>query len=119
MVDAPQGFHAAIQPHDGAAIVQQGNNNNPNNNALQMGFQDPPLQDQMMVLYLQNAILGRKFSELRACVENNAATNVQNYNVLNRNINRIAMAPARRITGPVAAAPCWAKCGTTRTSRKQ
>jgi hypothetical protein len=103
MVDAPQGFHAAIQQQDGAVIVQQGNNNNPHNNALPMGFQDRPVQDQMMVLYSQNAILGREFSELRASVENNAATNLRNYNVLNRNINRIAMAPARRIAGPVAA----------------
>jgi hypothetical protein len=63
------GFHAAIQQQDGAVIVQQGNNNNPNNNALPMGFQDRSLQDQMMVLYSQNAILGRKFSELRASVE--------------------------------------------------
>jgi hypothetical protein len=107
MVDAPQGIHAGqLQQDRGAVIVQQGgnNNSNPNNNALPMGFQDRPLQDQMMVLYSQNAILGREFSELRASVENNAATNLQNYNVLNRNINRIAMAPAtRRIVGPVAA----------------
>jgi hypothetical protein len=83
-IDAPQGFHAAIQQQDGAVIVQQENSNNPNNNALPMGFQDWPLQDQMMVLYLQNAILGREFSELgrefselRASVENNAAGNLQ------------------------------------------
>jgi hypothetical protein len=92
MVDAPKGFHAAIQQQYGAVIVQQGNSNNPKNNALPMGFQDRPLQDQMMVLYLQNTILGCKFSELWASVENNAVTNLRNYNVLNRNINRIAMA---------------------------
>ena len=73
-----------------------------NNNALPMGFQDRPLQDQMMVLYSQNAVLGREFSELRASVENNAATSLRNYNVLNKNINRIAMAPAR-LAGPAAA----------------
>ena len=104
MVDAPQGFHAAIvgqDQQDGAG----GNNPNPNNNApLPIGFQDRPLQDQMMVLYSQNAILGREFSELRASVENNAATNLRNHNVLNRNINRIAMAPARRVAGAIAAA---------------
>jgi hypothetical protein len=95
MVNAPQqGFHAAIQQQDGALIVE-GNNNDPNNNALPMGFQGRPIQDQMMVLYSQNAILGREFSELRASVENNAATNLRNYNVPNRNINRIAMTPAR------------------------
>jgi hypothetical protein len=111
MVDAPQGFHAAIQQQDGAVIVQQGNNNNPHNNALPIGFQDQPLQDQMMVLYSQNAILGCEFSELRASVENNAATNLRNYNVLNRNINRIAMAPARCIAGPVAAGQNAAPAG--------
>jgi hypothetical protein len=117
MVDAPQGFHAAVQQQDGAVNVQQGNNNNnpSNNNALPMGFQDRPLQDhQMMVLNLQNAIWGRKFSELRASVENNAATNLQNYNVLNsRNINRIAMAPARQThyAGPVAAGQNAAPAG--------
>jgi hypothetical protein len=57
----------------------------------------------MMVLYSQNAVLGREFSELRASVENNAATNLRNHNVLNRNINRIAMAPARRVAGAIAA----------------
>jgi hypothetical protein len=48
---------------------------------------------------------------LRASVENNAATNLRNYNVLNRNINRIAMAPARRITGHVAAGKNAAPAG--------
>ena len=92
MVDAPQGFHAGgMIQGDGA-----------NNNALPMGFQDRPLQDQMMVLYSQNAVLGREFSELWASVENNAATSLRNYNVLNKNINRIAMAPAR-LAGPAAA----------------
>jgi hypothetical protein len=108
MVDAPQGFHAgAVQQEDGAVSVQgqQGNNNHPNNNALPIGFQDWPLQDQMMVHYSQNAILGCKFSELRASVENNAATNLQNYNVLNWNINRMAMAPARPVTAGQNAAP--------------
>jgi hypothetical protein len=69
MVDAPQGFHVAIQQQDGAVIVE-GNNSNPNINALPMDFQDRPIQDQIKVLYLQNAILGREFSELSASVEN-------------------------------------------------
>jgi hypothetical protein len=87
-----------------------------------MGFQDQPIQDQMMVLYSQNAILGRefskqnailglKFSELRASVENNAATTLQSHSVLNRNINRIAMMPARRIAGPIAAGQHAAPAG--------
>jgi hypothetical protein len=75
MVDAPQGFHAGLQAQDGAVMVGGGIHNN-NNNALPMGFQDQPLQDQMMVNYSQNAVLGREFSELRASVENNAATNL-------------------------------------------
>jgi hypothetical protein len=91
IIDAPQGFHAGTIQGDAA-----------NNNALPVGFQDRPLQDQMMVLYSQNAILGREFSELRASVENTAATSLRNYNVLNRNKNRIAMAPAR-LAGPAAA----------------
>jgi hypothetical protein len=99
MVNAPQGHHMGIQQQDGAG----GNNNNPNNNALPMGSQDRPIQDQMMVLYSQNAILGREFSELRASVENNAATILQSHNVLNRNIKRITMMPARCIAGPIAA----------------
>jgi hypothetical protein len=90
MVDDPKAYQGGQQPAGGA-----------NNNALPMGFQDCPIQDQMQVLYLQNAILGRGFSELRAAVfselraavENNAATNLRNYNQLNRNINRIAMEP--------------------------
>jgi hypothetical protein len=99
MVDTPQGYHTAgIQQQDGAG----GNNNNPNNNALPMGFQDRPIQDQMMVLYSQNAILGREFSELRASVENNAATTLPSHNVFN--ISRIAMTPARCIAGPILAA---------------
>ena len=57
----------------------------------------------MIFLYSQNAILGCEFSELRASMENNAATNLRNHNVLNRNINRIAMTPARCIAGPIAA----------------
>jgi hypothetical protein len=61
MVDAPQGFHAGLQAQDGAVMVGGGINNN-NNNALPMGFQDRPLQDQMMVLYSQNAVLGRELS---------------------------------------------------------
>ena len=104
MVDAPQGFHAGgvgLQGEDGA-VMGEGANNNNNNNALPMGFQDRPLQDQMMVLYSQNAILGREFSELRASVENTAATALRNYNILNRNINRVAMAPARVLAGPAA-----------------
>jgi hypothetical protein len=95
MVDAPQGFHAGgagLQGEDGAVMGEGANNNNNNNNALPMGFQDRPLQDQMMVLYSQNAILGREFSELRPSVENTAATALRNYNMLNRNINRVAMA---------------------------
>jgi hypothetical protein len=36
---------------------------------------------------------------LRASVENNAATNMRNHTVLNRNINRIATEPARRVAG--------------------
>ena len=76
-----------------------------------MGFQDRPIQDQMMVLYSQNAILGREFSELRASVENNAATSLRSHNVLNRNINRIAMTPARRIAGPIAAGQHAAPAG--------
>jgi hypothetical protein len=104
MVDAPQGFHAGgvgLQGED-RAVMGEGANNNNNNNALPMGFQDRPLQDQMMVLYSQNAILGREFSELRASVENTAATALRNYNMLNRNINRVAMAPARVFAGPAA-----------------
>ena len=89
MVDAPQGYHAAAGQLPAAG----------NNNALPMGFQDRPLQDQMQVLYSQNAILRREFSELRASVENNAATNMRNHTVLNRNINRIATEPARRVAG--------------------
>jgi hypothetical protein len=59
-----------------------------------------------MVLYSQNAVLGREFSELRASVENNASTALRNHNVLNRNIQRLAMAPARIIAaGQNAAAP--------------
>jgi hypothetical protein len=95
-MDALQGFHAGMIQADGAK------NHGANNNALPMGFQDRPLQDQMMVLYSQNAVLGRKFSELRASVENNAATSLRNYKVLNTNINRIAMAPAW-LAGPAAA----------------
>ena len=49
-------------------------------------------------------------------MENNAATNLRNHTVLNRNINRIATEPARRVAGggeaaaannqqPAAAAP--------------
>ena len=53
----------------------------------------------MQVLYSQNTILQRAFSELRASVENNAATNLRNHTVLNRNINRIATEPARRVAG--------------------
>jgi hypothetical protein len=68
MVDAPQGYHAAAGQLPAAG----------NNNALRMGFQDRPLQDQMQVLYSQNAILRREFSELRASVENNAANNMRN-----------------------------------------
>ena len=107
MVDAPQGFHAAIpqDQQDQGAVIAGGNNPNPHNNVLPMGFQDQPIRDQMMILYSQNAILGREFSELRASVENNAATNLRNHNVLNRNINRIAMAPARLVAGAIAAAP--------------
>ena len=90
-----------LQGEDGA-VMGEGANNNNNNNALPMGFQDRPLQDQMMVLYSQNAILGREFSELRASVENTAATALRNYNILNRNINRVAMAPARVLAGPAA-----------------
>jgi hypothetical protein len=103
MVDAPQGFHAGgarLQGEGGAAMGEANNNNN--NHALPMGFQDRPLQDQMMVLHSQNAILGQEFSELRAFVENTAATAVRNYNTLNRNINRVAMAPARVLAGPAA-----------------
>jgi hypothetical protein len=103
MVDATQGFHAGgakLQGEDGAVMGEANNNNN--NNALPMGFQDQPLQDQMMVLYSQNAILGREFSALRASVENTAATAVQNYYTLNCNINRVAMAPARVLPGPAA-----------------
>jgi hypothetical protein len=84
---------AGLQGEDGAVMGES---------ALPMGFQDQPLQDQMMVLYSQNAILGQEFSELRASVENTAATALQNYNVLNRNINRVAMAPARVLAGPAA-----------------
>jgi hypothetical protein len=94
MVDAPVAYQGGQQLAGGGA----------NNNALPMGFQDRPLQDQMQVLYSQNAILGRGFSELRAAVENNAATNLRNYNQLNRNINRIAMEPARCVAGQAAAA---------------
>ena len=64
-----------------------------------------------MVLYSQNAILGREFSELTASVENNAATSLRSHNVLNRNINRIAMTPARRIAGPIAAGQHAAPAG--------
>jgi hypothetical protein len=56
---------------------------------------------------------------LRASVENNAATNLQNYNVLNRNINRIAMAPARRIAGPVAAGQNAAPAGQAGNNNQQ
>jgi hypothetical protein len=45
MVDAPQGFHAAIvgQDQQDGAVIAGGNNPNPNNNApLPMGFQDQP-----------------------------------------------------------------------------
>ena len=105
MVDALQGFHTAVQAQDGE-IIPRGNNENPNNHALPMGFQDRPLRDQMMVLYSQNTVLGREFSELRASVENNASKTLRNHNVLNRNIQRLAMAPARILAaGQHAAAP--------------
>ena len=105
MVDAPQGFHTAVQAQDGE-IIPGGNMENPNNHALPMGFQDRPIRDQMMVLYSQNAVLGREFSELRASVENNASTTLRNHNVLNRNIQRLAMAPGRIVAaGQHAAAP--------------
>jgi hypothetical protein len=65
----------------------------------------------MMVLYSQNAILGCEFSELRAFMENNAATNLRNHNVLNRNIYRIAMTPARCVAGPIAAGQHAAPAG--------
>jgi hypothetical protein len=119
MVDAPQGFHAGgLQAQDGAVMVGGAANNN-NNNALPMGFQDRPLQDQMMVLYSQNAVLGREFSELRASVENNAATNLRNYRVLNTNINRVAMAPARVLAGPAAAAQPAAQPGGNNNQQQQ